>query len=89
MKKAKSQVGFLMEQVSVTVSQVNQDASGKQTSNRTYWSTRKSIRQTNENRSALILEASKMPERGVRSSRRAGQKQIKKVTQLSLFPLSE
>jgi len=89
MKKARSQTDFAtLEHMSFTISHINQDASGKQTINRTYWSIRKKINQPDENSSDLMLKDLKLTEKSARRDRRREQKPVEKFTQLSLFPTS-
>jgi hypothetical protein len=89
MKMAKSRTEFAtLEHTSFTLSQINQDASGKQTINRTYWSIRKKINQPVENTSNLILIDPLVTEKSAHQDRRKEQKPVEKFTQLSLFPTS-
>ena len=89
MKQVKPQTDFAkLENVSFTITQLNQNSSGKQTVNRTYWSIRKKVKQSDENSSNLMLKDSEMTEEGTRRDRRNKQKPVERFIQLSLFPPS-
>jgi len=90
MKRTNPQSEFAtLEYLSFTLSQINQDASGKQTVNRTYWSIRKKINQPVENSSNLMLKDSQIAEKSTRRDRRKEQQPVEKFTQLSLFSTSK
>src|SRR5947199_85493 len=77
MKKARPRTEFAtLEHMPFTISQINQDASGKQVVNRTYWSIRKKINQLDENGSNLMLKDSQMTEKDARCVRRKKQKRV-------------
>ncbi len=78
-----------LEHLSFTLIQIIQDASRKQTVNRTYWSTRKKINQSDKNTSNLMLKDSQVAEKSTRRDRRKEQKPVEKFTQLSLFSTSK
>ena len=75
--------------LSFTFTQINQDASGKQTVNRTYWSIRKKINQPDENSNNLILEDSQVAEKSTLCDTRKEEKPVEMFTQLTLFPTSK
>ena len=90
MKKAKPQTDFAtLEHMSLTVSQLNQDASGKQTVNRTYWSSRKKASQPDESDGTSISKVSPEAGRNIRHDKPKKQGANRKFTQLSLFPNSK
>jgi hypothetical protein len=76
-----------LEYLSLTLTQVNQDAYGKQTSNRTYWSTRKKICKPDENAGSLILKNSQEAENANSRDSHNKEKTVEKIKQLSLFPI--
>ena len=87
MKKAQSQTNLIIsEHVSVTISQINQDAYGKQTVNRTYWSNGKKIHQLDGDSNNLMVKGSKASEKGVHHGSEKERKHSKRFTQLTLFP---
>jgi hypothetical protein len=47
-----------IEYLSFTLTQVNQDASGKQIVNRSYWSTRKKVNHPDKNNNNLLIKDS-------------------------------
>ncbi len=90
MKKAKSRSEFTtLEHLSFTLTQINHDVSGKQTVNRTYWSTRKKINQPDNNTGNLMLKDSQVTQKTTRCETRKEEKPLEKFTQLSLFPTSK
>ena len=78
-----------LEHLSLTVLQVNQDTSGKQTVNRTYWSTRKKTSQPDESDGTSISKVSPEIGRNIRHVKPKKQEANRKFTQLSLFPKSK
>jgi hypothetical protein len=89
LKNARSNTDFAtLEHVSFTISKLNQDASGKKTVNRTYWSIRKKINWPDENSSNLMLKDSKVTEKSIRCDKGNEREPVEKFTQLRLFPPS-
>jgi hypothetical protein len=78
-----------LEHLSLTVLQVNQDTSGKQTVNRTYWSIRKKTSQPDESDGTSISKVSPETGRNIRHDKPKKQGSNRKFTQLSLFPKSK
>jgi hypothetical protein len=75
--------------LSFTLIRINQDASGKQTVNRTYWSTRKKVNQPDKNIGHLMRKESEMAAKSTRRNARKEDKAGEKFTQMSLFPTSK
>jgi hypothetical protein len=90
MKKAKHQSEFTtLEHLSLTLTQINQDASGKQTINRTYWSTRKKINQPDKKTDNLMLKDSQIAAKKVYSDAKKDENPVKGFIQMSLFLISK
>lgn len=78
-----------LEHISFTLTRINQDASGKQTVNRTYWSTRKKINQPDKNTGHLMRKDSQMAAKNTHRDIRKEDDPVKKFVQMSLFPISK
>ena len=90
MKKAKHPPeSTTLEHLSLTLTRINQDASGKQTVNRTYWSTRKKINQPDKNNGNLMPKDSPMAAKNTQHGTRKEENSVKKFMQMSLFPTSK
>jgi len=87
MKKSQSLTEFAtIEHISVTISQLNRDNTGKQVSNRTYWSIRKKTGKPHENTDNPVYKGSVVNAKSNFGDKRKKQKPIERFTQLSLFP---
>ena len=90
MKRANSRSEYAtIEYLSFTLTQVNQDESGKQTVNRSYWSTRKKVNHPDKNNNNLLIKDSHVVGKSNRAYKRKEQKHAEMFTQLSLFPTSK
>lgn len=87
MKKSKPQGNpAILEHLSLTLTRINQDASGKQTINRTYWSTRKKVNEPDKNISHLVSKDSQTAARKTQRGIKTKESQVKGFVQMSLFP---
>ena len=75
-----------LEHLSFTLVQINQDASGKQTVNRTYWSNRKKTNLPVKSTTNLLLEDSQNGAKSTHHDAEKREKPNKKFIQMSLFP---
>ena len=78
-----------LEHLSFTLTRINQDASGMQTVNRTYWSTRKKVNQPDKNNSNLMTKDSQMAAKNTQRDTGMEEIPVKKFVQMSLFPPSK